>query len=120
MNKRTILMLFTLLTTFIKVQGGDIDLIPPFPPGDGNDGNGRSTEFVVTANYNDHYLTISFNDYSSSRIVVEESSTNVAVFDQQYGLNTGLHIDLSSVSLGGYTLFIYAYGYCWTGEFSIE
>lgn len=120
MKKRTFLLLITFLGAIIDVYGGDIDLIPPFPPGDGNDGNGRSTEYVVTANYNEHYLSVGYNDFSSSRILIEESSTNNVVFDQQYGLNSGLQIDLSSIPIGNYILYIYVYGYWWIGEFSIE
>ena len=79
----------------------------------------RSIECNVTASIDGQVLTVQFSELTASQIVVKDSADNT-VFDQAYVPAYSVQETLTSLSAGNYTLYIYALGYWWYGQFEIE
>jgi hypothetical protein len=97
----------------------EIELKSGSTPEPGEPTNPRSIESEVTASIDDQVVTVSFSDLTTSQIIVTDSA-NQTVFNQTYSASYSVQADLLSIPLGNYTIYIYAYGYCWVGVFSIE
>lgn len=87
-------------------------------PSEGDEDNPRSIECEVTASIDEQVITVSFSELTASQIVVRDSA-NLTVFDQTYASAYSVQADLSSLTLGHYTIYIYAYGEWWYGFFSL-
>ena len=79
----------------------------------------RSVTETVEASIEDQVLTVSFGELTASQIVVI-NSTNQTVFDQTYMPAYSVQANLSNLSSGSYTLYIYVFGSWWYGNFVFE
>lgn len=113
------LLFFLATITLTAVANDDIPLSQGSVPPGGEPTDPRSITNVVTASIDGRVVTVSFNDLTTSQIIVTDSA-NQTVFNQTYSASYSVQADLLSIPLGNYTIYIYAYGYCWVGVFSIE
>ena len=100
------------VTPIIVVRTGGV-------PELGEPTNPRSIECEVTASIDGQVLTVQFSELTASQIVVRDSADNT-VFDQVYVPAYSVQETLVSLSAGNYTLYIYAMGDWWYGQFEIE
>ncbi len=87
-------------------------------PSEGDEDNPRSIECEVTASIDDQVITVSFSELTASQILVRDSA-NLTVFNQTYASAYSAQADLTSLTLGHYTIYIYAHGKWWYGFFSL-
>lgn len=116
-NKRTIysFILSALFLLPLSVQGRDIVIEK-----DDHHTGARSVDTsTITASIDDQVITVSFSDLTASQIVVRDSA-NLTVFNQTFASAFSAQADLTSLTNGIYTLYIYAMGYWWYGQFEIE
>lgn len=117
--KKVLSLLSLALLPLFLYANDDIPLWQGNVPTPGDPTDPRSIENVVTASIDGRVVTVSFNNLTTSHIVVIDSN-NQTVFNQTYSASYSVQADLLSIPLGNYTIYIYAYGYCWVGVFSIE
>lgn len=115
--KKTILFLLTVLIGQFVVAENNIPLVGDYPGLDPED-EPRSSIVNVTASIESQVVTVSFNDLTTSQIVVTDSS-NQTVYNQMYSASYSVQADLTSLPTGNYTLHIYAYGEWWYGYFNL-
>lgn len=117
--KKVLFFVFMLIIGNIALQAGDnIHLVQNDPPVIDPEDAPRSIECEVTASIDDQVITVSFSELTASQIVVRDSA-NLTVFDQTYASAYSAQADLTSLTLGLYTIYIYAYGEWWYGFFSL-
>lgn len=109
----TIMLCISLVASAI-----DVDLVKNDPNPDPFPGDRSETE-SVTASINCQVLTVLFSELTASQIVVKDSADQT-VFNQTYVSAYSAQANLTSLSSGIYTLYIYAMGYWWYGQFEIE
>ena len=97
----------------------DIRLRPGLEPPSGEPTDPRSIECEVTASIDGQVITVSFSELTASQIVVKDSAS-LTVFNQTYSTAYSAQADLPSLLPGYYTLYIYAMGDWWYGQFEIE
>ena len=115
--KKTILFLFVALIGQLMMADNNIDLMKGYPGPDPEDKPRSITE--VTASIDGQVVTVLFSELTASQIVVKDSA-NLTVFNQTYAPAYSAQADLTSLVPGYYTLYIYAMGYWWYGQFEIE
>lgn len=113
---------FSALTVMLCISLGvcaiDVDLVKNDPNPDPFPGDRSETE-SVTASIDYQVLTVLFSQLTTSQIVVKDSA-DLTVFNQTYASAYSAQANLTSLSSGIYTLYIYAMGYWWYGQFEIE
>ena len=97
----------------------DIRLRPGLEPPSGEPTDPRSIESELTASIDGQVITVSFSELTASQIVVKDSAS-LTVFNQTYSTAYSAQADLSYLVPGYYTLYIYAMGDWWYGQFEIE
>jgi hypothetical protein len=114
--KKTIIMILAVILGQLVMADNNIHLVKDTPGLDPDDEPRSITE--VTASIDEQVITVSFSELTASQIVVRDSA-NLTVFDQTYASAYSVQADLSSSTLGHYTIYIYAYGEWWYGFFSL-
>jgi hypothetical protein len=114
--KKTIIMILAVILGQLVMADNNIHLVKDTPGLDPDDEPRSITE--VTASIDEQVITVSFSELTASQIVVRDSA-NLTVFDQTYASAYSVQADLSSLTLGHYTIYIYAYGEWWYGFFSL-
>ena len=115
--EKTIILLFAVFVGQLVMAENNIHLVRDSPGLDPEDDPRSITE--VTASIDGQVLTVQFSELTASQIVVRDSADNT-VFDQAYVPAYSVQENLVSLSAGNYTLYIYALGYWWYGQFEIE
>ena len=112
--------LLTILATvsILSFANDEIPLRQVSVPEPGEPTNPRSIECEVTASIDSQVLTVSFSELTASQIVVKDSAS-LTVFNQTYSSAYSAQADLPSLLPGYYTLYIYAMGDWWYGQFEI-
>lgn len=113
---KKLLFLFVMLLS-LNICARDIAVEKKTGSGDWEAG-GRTDQIVMAA-IDCQVITVSFSELTSSQIVVKDSA-ELTVFNQIYGSAYSAQANLTSLSSGIYTLYIYAMGYWWYGQFEIE
>ena len=119
MKKGLLLLFFGLCTLVANAATPVIVVKTGGVPSEGDQPNPRSIECELTASIDDQVITVSFSDLTTSQIVVRDSA-NLTVFNQTFASAFSAQADLTSLTNGIYTLYIYAMGYWWYGQFEIE
>jgi hypothetical protein len=114
--KKTIIMILAVILGQLVMADNNIHLVKDTPGLDPDDEPRSITE--VTASIDEQVITVSFSELTASQIVVRDSA-NLTVFDQTYASAYSVQADLSSLTLGHYTIYIYAYGEWWYGQFDL-
>ena len=114
--KKTIIMILAVILGQLVMADNNIHLVKDTPGLDPDDEPRSITE--VTASIDAQVITVSFSELTASQIVVRDSA-NLTVFDQTYASAYSAQADLTSLTLGHYTIYIYAYGEWWYGFFSL-
>lgn len=118
MKKGLLLAIFSLITISASAQHNiELKSGSVLPPGEPTDP--RSIECEVTASIDGQVITVSFSELTASQIVVKDSAS-LTVFNQTYSTAYSALADLSYLVPGYYTLYIYAMGDWWYGQFEIE
>ena len=119
MKKGLLLLLFGMYALFANAVSPVIVVRGNGTPSEGDQPDPRSIECEVTASIDSQVLTVLFSELTASQIVVKDSA-DLTVFNQTYASAYSAQANLTSLSSGIYTLFIYAMGYWWYGQFEIE
>ena len=118
--KKVFLFVFVLIVGNVALQAGDnIHLVQHDPPILDPEDDPRSIECEVTASIDGQVITVLYSELTVSQIVVRDSA-NLTVFNQTYSSAYSAQADLPSLLPGYYTLYIYAMGDWWYGQFEIE
>lgn len=115
--RKTIFMILAVLFGQMVMADNNIHLVKDTPGLDPDDEPRSITE--VTASIDEHVITVSFSELTESQIVVTDSA-NQTVFNQTYVPAYSVQANLSTLTAGIYTLYIYAMGDLWYGSFAIE
>lgn len=115
--KKTFIFLIAVLMEQFVMADNNIHLVRDSPGFDPEDDPRSITE--VTASIDGQVLTVQFSELTSSQIVVKDSADNT-VFNQAYVPTYSVQETLVLLSAGNYTLYIYALGYWWYGQFEID
>lgn len=97
----------------------DIELKSGGTPEPGEPTDPRSIENVITASFDDLVVTVLYGEMTASQIVVS-NSVNTTVYDQTYASAYSVQANLSALTSGSYTLYVFALGSWWYGYFEIE
>ncbi len=113
---KKLLFLFTVLLS-LNISARDIAVEKKTGSGDWEAG-GRTNQIIVAA-IDFQVLTVLFSELTGSQIMVKDSA-DLTVFNQTYASAYSQQADLTSLTSGCYSLYIYAMGYWWYGQFEIE
>jgi len=116
--KKVFLFMFTLIAGHCVANADNIHLVQHAPPVIDPDDEPRSIVIEVTASIDDQVVTVSFDEMTSSQIVVTDSF-NMQVFNQTYAQAYSVQANLSTLPSGNYTLYIFALGDWWYGSFNL-
>lgn len=88
-----------------------------FEPGEPT--NPRSIECEVMASTDGQVVTASYSELVASQIVVKNTGNQI-VFDQTYAPACSVEVNITSLPIGSYTIYIYVMDNWWYGQFEIE
>ena len=110
--------MFSILVGQLSFAETDIQLFKGNPSFDSGDDD-RSSQVQLMASLEAGVMTVSFDEMTSSQIVVTNSS-DIQVFNQTYSPAFSVQANLSTLPSGSYTIHIYASGCWWYGYFVLE
>lgn len=111
--RKTLLFLAVLIGQFVTAKD-NIDLVMDSPGLDPEDDPRSVTQ--VMASIDGQVVTVSFSELTASQIMVTDSADQT-VFYQTYVPAYSVQANLSILPSGSYTLYIYALGSWWYGQF---
>lgn len=80
----------------------------------------RSVVAEPVAYMTDQCIIINYPLSSTSKVIICDAGTGVAVFSNSYDATRQVIVDLSTLPAGTYELCLYACGKWWWGEFELE
>lgn len=119
MKRIPLLLMFLSIISLPIGAKDDIDLGYNDPPTNKEYKKPRSIIIPVVASLDSDKLVILFDEFVSSRVMIEDTIQNSVIIDQTYPASTSIQVDLSALPSGSYYLYIYAYDCWWLGEFEL-
>ncbi len=119
MKRIPLLLMFLSIISLPIGAKDDIDLGYNNPPTNKENKNPRSIIIPVVASLDSDKLVILFDEFVSSRVMIEDTIQNSVIIDQTYPASTSIQVDLLTLPSGSYYLYIYAYDCWWLGEFEL-
>lgn len=82
----------------------------------------KSIILVPTATLDGTVLTFDFPEATVSQVIISEQNTNAILYSESFASTTEVVVDLEDEGIGegSYTLWLFAFGKWWWGEFVIE
>ncbi len=82
----------------------------------------RSIILCPTATLNGAELTFNFPEATVSQVIISDQNTNAILYSESFASTTEVVVDLEDEGIGegSYTLWLFAFGKWWWGEFVIE
>lgn len=119
MKRIPLLLMFLSIISLPIGAKDDIDLDYNNPPTNTEHKKPRSIIIPVVASLDSDKLVILFDEFVSSRVMIEDTIQNSVIIDQTYPASSSVQVDLSTLPSGIYSLHIYAYDCWWLGEFEL-
>ncbi|MBR4337860.1 MAG: DUF3244 domain-containing protein [Bacteroidaceae bacterium] len=82
----------------------------------------KSIIICPTATLDGTILTFDFPEATVSQVIISDPNTNAILYSESFASTTEVVVDLEDegISEGSYTLWLFAFGKWWWGEFVIE